>query len=101
MKKLLFVPLFLLLGACTLVRITPAGDNVAVLQPSQVTNCAAEGSITVAVISKVVVNREPEKVAQELRTLARNRAADRGDTLVAAGPPANGEQTFNIYRCRR
>ncbi len=101
MKKLVFVPLILLLGACTLVRITPAGDNVAVMQASQVTNCVPEGSITVAVISKVVVNREPEKVAQELRTLARNRAADRGDTLVPVGQPANGEQTFNIYRCRR
>lgn len=101
MRKLILIPLLLLLGSCALVKHTPAGDNVAVLQPSEVTNCSSEGSITVEVISKVVVNREPAKVAQELRTLARNRAADRGDTLVAAGPPANGEQTFNIYRCRR
>jgi hypothetical protein len=36
-----------------------------------------------------------------LRTLARNRAADSGDALVATGPVVEGEQTFNIYRCRR
>lgn len=101
MYKLSLIPLVLMLSACALVQLTPEGDNVAVLQPNEVTNCIADGSITVAVISKVVVNREPAKVQQELRTLARNRAAGRGDTLVAAGPPSNGQQTFNIYRCRR
>jgi hypothetical protein len=47
------------------------------------------------------VNRQPAQVQEELRTLARNRAADRGDAIVATGPVANGEQTYNIYRCRR
>jgi hypothetical protein len=55
----------------------------------------------VSVVDRVVVNRKFEKVEEELRILARNRAAVRGDTLVAAGPPVKGEQTFNVYRCRR
>jgi hypothetical protein len=55
----------------------------------------------VSVIDKVVVNRKFEKVEEELRILARNRAAPRGDTLVPAGPAVKGEQTFNVYRCRR
>ncbi len=101
MRKLILVTLLLLLGACTFVKLTPQGENVAVLQANEVANCTAESSITVIVVSKVVVNRQPAKVAQELRTLARNRAADRGDTLVAVGELRNGEQTFNIYRCRR
>jgi hypothetical protein len=101
LQKLILVPLVLLLASCALVKLTPEGDNVAVLQPNEVTNCSAEGSITVAVVSKFVVEREAAKVQQELRTLARNRAAGRGDTLVAAGPAADGQQTFNIYRCRR
>ncbi len=91
----------LLLGGCTFVKLTPSGENVAILQANEVANCTSEGNITVSVTSKVVVNRQPAKVAQELRTLARNRAADRGDTLVAANEPSRGEQTFNIYRCRR
>ncbi len=89
--------------ACTVswVKLTPEGENVAILQAAEVTNCTPNGSTTVTVISKVVVNRQPARVAEELRTLARNRAADRGDAIVATGPVRNGEQSYNIYRCRR
>lgn len=97
----LSVTTLLLAAGCTFVKLTPSGENVAILQANEVANCTSEGNITVSVTSKVVVNRQPAKVAQELRTLARNRAADRGDTLVAANEPRRGEQTFNIYRCRR
>jgi hypothetical protein len=89
------------LTACSFVKITPAGDNVAVLDASQVGNCISAGAVTVAVVNKVVVNRDPQTVAQELRTLARNRAASRGDTIVPTTGVVNGEQTFAIYQCRR
>jgi hypothetical protein len=101
MRKLILIPLVLLLGACSFVKLTPQGENVAILQASEVANCIPDGNITVTVVSKVIVNRQPAKVAQELRILARNRAAARGDTLVPVSEPVNGEQTFNIYRCRR
>jgi hypothetical protein len=101
MRNFMLLTLTLLLGACSFVKLTPQGENVAVLQANQVANCERQGAITVNVTSKVVVNRQPTKVAQELRTVARNRAADRGDTLVATSEPRNGEQTFDIYRCRR
>ena len=101
MRNLMLVTLTLLLSACAFVKLTPQGENVAILQMSEIANCTSEGNITVNVTSKVVVNRQPTKVAQELRTIARNRAADRGDTLVATSEPRHGEQTFNIYRCRR
>lgn len=91
-----------LLGGCTFVKLTRGGENVAILQANEVSTCTAEGTITVTVTDKVVVRRQEARVAQDLRTLARNRAAERGaDTLVAAGAPRNGEQTFNSYRCRR
>ena len=102
MRNLILITVFaVLLGGCTFVKLTPAGENVAILQANEVGNCTANGTITVNVTSKVVVNREPAKVQQELRTKARNDAADRGDTLVAVSEARNGEQTFNIYRCRR
>ena len=102
MRNLMLIgTLTLLLGGCTFVKLTPQGENVAILQANEVANCTASGNITVNVTSKVVVNRQPAKVREELRTLARNRAAARGDTLVAVNEPRNGEQTFNIYRCRR
>lgn len=94
--------LLLLLAGCSFVKVTPEGDNVAVLQASEVTNCTAQGRITVAVASKIIVNRDPAKVARDLRTLARNRAAATGDAVVAASAPTrDGQQTFDIYRCRR
>jgi hypothetical protein len=99
MQKL-FLATLLLLSGCSYVKLTPSGENVAVLQASAIGNCTAAGSTTVSVLNKVVVDRNPEKVALELRTLARNRSADRGDTIVAAGPVRDGEQTWNIYRCR-
>lgn len=103
MKHTFLFTLLLVVGGCSFVKLTPGGENVAVLQANQVGNCDSQGSINVAVTSKVVVNRDPAKVAQDLRTLARNRAASLGgDTLVAAGSPSrDGQQTFNIYRCRR
>jgi|SRR5690606_36211010 len=91
----------LALTACSFVKISPAGDNVAVLDASQVSNCTSAGAVTVAVVNKVVVNRDPQTVAQELRTLARNRAANRGDAIVPISGIVNGEQTFAIYQCRR
>jgi len=89
-----------ILSSCTWVKLTPEGENVAVLTASEVANCTRTGTTTVSVRDRVVVDRDDEKVALELRTLARNRAADRGDTIVASSRVDDGEQTFVIYRCR-
>ena len=88
------------LASCTWVKLTSAGENVAVLTQAEVANCTRTGTTTVEVRDKVVLERNQEKVALELRTLARNRAADRGDSIVASTGVNNGEQTFIIYRCR-
>jgi len=90
-----------ILSSCTWVKLTPEGENVAVLTASEVANCTRTGTTTVSVRDRVVVDRDDEKVALELRTLARNRAADRGDTIVASSRVDDGEQTFVIYRCRQ
>jgi acyl-CoA synthetase (AMP-forming)/AMP-acid ligase II len=101
MNKLILISLLFLLTSCTFVRLTPAGDNVAILQMNEVSACTSVGTTTVSVVDKIGVNRKFEKVEEELSILARNRAATRGDTLVATGPVVKGEQTFNVYRCRR
>lgn len=101
MRIITLVLCSLTLSACSFVKLTPQGDNVAILQPTEVTNCTPNGSTTVGVPAKIVVNRSPERIVDELRILARNRAASRGDAIVPAGPIQNGEQTFNIYQCRR
>ena len=89
-----------MLSSCTWVKLTPEGENVAVLSQSEVASCERTGTTTVQVLDKVVLERNREKVEQELRTLARNRAAGRGDAIVAASGIDDGEQMFVIYRCR-
>ena len=103
MKPILkFLPVITLsiLTSCTWVKLTPAGENVAVLTTAEVANCERTGTTTVSVRDKVVLDRDADKVALELRTLARNRAADRGDAIVPTSRIDDGEQTFTIYRCR-
>ena len=101
-KLFLSLVLVSLASGCSFVKLTREGENVAVLQLSEVANCEQVASTTVSVVNKVVVNRSPQTVATELRTLARNHAASRGgDAIVATSNVANGEQSYNIYRCRR
>ncbi|MDC0598766.1 DUF4156 domain-containing protein [Gammaproteobacteria bacterium] len=98
MKQLLMISV-LFLSACTWVKLSPAGEAVSVVAEQYVRSCTKTGETTVAVRDKVVLNRSPEKVAEELETLARNRAASRGDTLVVISDVVEGEQTFAIYQC--
>ena len=89
-----------ILSSCVWIKLTPEGENVAVLTSSDVTSCERTGTTTVEVLDKVLLERNPEKVEQELRTLARNRAAGRGDAIVPGSGIDDGEQLFVIYRCR-
>lgn len=88
------------LSSCTYVRLTPEGENVAVLTQGEVADCVRTGTTTVEVLEKVIINRNSDRVTQELRTLARNRAVDRGDAIVASSAVEDGEQSFVVYRCR-
>lgn len=101
MRKSGLIFIVVMLSGCSFVKLTPRGENVAVIQIGEVMACQQTSSTTVEVLDKVIVNRSPEKVALELRTLARNGAVDRGDTIVAMTPVTDGKQTFNIYRCRK
>lgn len=88
------------LSSCTWVRLTSEGDNVAILTATEVANCTRTGTTTVEVLDRAILERNPERVERELRILARNRAADRGDAIVPSTRVVDGEQTFVIYRCR-
>lgn len=89
------------LSACTWVEVEPAGEKVRVLSAAEVTGCTRVGKTTVNTMAKVgVVERFPEKVQEELNTLARNSAPDiGGDTVVPVGEPRDGVQVFEVYRC--
>ena len=98
-RTLLFTIAAVTLTSCSWVKLTPEGQNVEVMNQADLANCERTGTTTVEVLDKVLLERNPEKVEQELQTLARNRAAGRGDVIVASSVIEDGEQQFVIYRC--
>jgi len=90
------------LSSCTWVKPTAAALDVRVAYLSQIETCKQLGRVTVSVLDKVAfISRAEEDMADELETLGRNAAADmKGDTIVAMSKIVDGEQVFNVYRCK-
>lgn len=91
-----------LTSGCTWVDPIPGASSVTLVTPAHVSNCKSIGTTTSQVKAKIgIINRNDEKVAGELLTLAQNSAVEvGGDTLVAEGAPSEGTQRFRIYKCK-
>jgi hypothetical protein len=91
------------LGGCTWVKPTEAGKGVTLVPVANVTHCERLGATKSSVKHKIgSMDRNEEKVTEELVTLARNEAAEMGgDSIVAQGPAEDGEMRFDVYRCSR
>jgi hypothetical protein len=89
------------LSACTWVEPTKEGKEVLLVKAFNVQTCQHIGSTTSTVKHAIgPVTRSEEKVTEELITLAKNHAAERGgDSIVAKGPLVNGSMSFDIFRC--
>lgn len=88
-------------AGCTWVDLTEGAKSVTVVSAVN-ENCERLGSTTSRTKAEVAsVERSPEKVSEELTTLARNAAARMGGDTISADSEVNsrGEQTFGIYRC--
>jgi hypothetical protein len=92
----------LALSACTWVKPTEGAAAVVVAEPCKVRDCTRVSTLTTSVKHTIgSMQRKPEKVEQELTTLARNEAAIRGgDTIVPRGEVQEGARTFDVYRCK-
>jgi len=103
MKRLTHVGVttVLLLSGCAWVQLTNEGEQVSVIQPELAKTCKRIGQTESTVKDKVgVFERNDNKVADELQTLARNAAGRMGgDAVMAAGPVEEGKQLFYIYDC--
>jgi len=101
MKYLLVAALALTSSACTWIELTEGGTGVSVMQsaPADCKRLGQTASMTKSDIASIDRNRD--KVALELQTLARNAAANMGGNVVVAQGEIseNGEQTFVIYKC--
>jgi uncharacterized protein (DUF4213/DUF364 family) len=104
MKKYLLLILISVsfVSGCTWVHLTSEGELVQKVAAEDVEDCKRLGEATVSVKDKVVgIGRSRTKVSGELLILGQNAAAEMGgDTIVPASDIEDGEQTFNVYRCR-
>lgn len=107
MKKRVIVPALgtLLVSGmmtgCTFVKLAPNAEDVLVLKPYQARECEQVRRTTSQVMNKIgFVNRNPEAMAEELATLARNTAVESGgNAVVPDSEIENGKQRFIIYNC--
>ena len=91
----------LVLSGCSWVDLDPKADDVLLLKPFQTKQCEQIRKTTSQVLDKLwFVNRNQEKMADELATLARNTAAQLGgNAVVADSDIVEGKQTFIILNC--
>lgn len=90
-----------LLSACAGLSLTPEGEKVRILEPTEVSSCKELGKTNTSVTDTVVgVERPEDTIAKELRIIARNGAARMGgDTIVPLTVIEQGQQTFVVYKC--
>jgi hypothetical protein len=90
-------------SSCTWVKVSEQASSVAVANAANVRGCKQMSEISVSVPNKVgFIQRDADKVATELATMARNEAAgDGGDTVVPSSGIENGRQSFNVYKCNK
>lgn len=103
MKKIVMLfAIASLSSACTWVKVSEAGNDVAVSNQANVAGCDKMRTVSVKVADNLgPVNRGAEKVATELATMARNEAVKfNGDTVVPISAISDGSQDFAVYKCK-
>lgn len=101
MRLMLLLPI-LALSACTWVKPEPGAFDVDLRKPEEVAACKKLGNASTRTKASFGLNRNADKVAIELLTLARNEAVKMGgNTVVPVGQVMGGAQTFAVYTCPR
>lgn len=101
-KVMLLLALAGLSSACTWVKVTDDGAHVAVSSPAHVQGCDKKRNVYVKVKDGLgPIDRNADKVATELATMARNEAVKfGGDTVVPTSAISDGSQEFAVYKCK-
>lgn len=101
-RAMLLGLLFAVTVGCTWVDISPAGKEVMLVKPANVSNCRYIGVTTSTVKGAIGnLNRPEHKVTEELQTMARNQAAVMGgDSIIAKNETrTQSTQAFDVYKC--
>jgi hypothetical protein len=87
---------------CAWVELTEDGSGVRIAGNAEsIEGCERLGRVTSTTRARIAgMERNDERQAEELETLARNEAAALGaDTLVPASPIEDGQRVWTAYRC--
>lgn len=101
LKALFVTALVTMLSACSWVEVTEQGAQVSVSSYEQVASCEKLGYTRSLVKNKIgFLDRDVDKMTEELTTLAQNEAALMGgDTIVPRAPVKDGVMVFDVYLC--
>ncbi len=101
LSGIILIVLIMFLPGCTWVKPTVLGEDVSLVEQGAVEKCEKLGTTTSYVKHTLgPIDRNKEKVREELVTLAKNRAAEMGgNTIVAEGQPEMGNMSFKVYWC--
>ncbi|WP_439135178.1 DUF4156 domain-containing protein [Pseudomaricurvus sp.] len=87
-------------SGCTWVKSEPGAYDVDLKTANDVLNCEKLGSASTRTKDSFGFDRNADKVAIELLTLARNEAVGQGgNAVVPTSKIVEGRQTFAIYKC--
>jgi hypothetical protein len=91
----------LTLGGCTWVKLTEEGKSVRVISLDEAQRCIKKGELTTSVRDEVgPLERNRQKVLDEVESLARNDARSIGANAIApVSDLVNGERRFAAYDC--
>ncbi len=91
------------ISGCTWVELKPEAQSIAVARSQDIASCKQVSHVTANVMDGVAfLDRNEEKVAEELTTIARNEAVRLGgDTVVPSSSITDGSQHFTIYQCKK
>ncbi|ARU58913.1 lipoprotein [Oleiphilus messinensis] len=100
---MLFVSLFAVLPGCAWVETTPEGEQVHLGHEAEIGDCKKVGMITASGVNKYgFIERNEDKVKEELAILARNEAAEMGaNVIVPEDEVVEGRQRFVAYFCSK
>ncbi len=103
LRGVLLSVVVLSLTACSWVKVTEEGNQVVLRGYEEVTMCKKLGYTRSLVKDKIgFIERDADKMTEELIVLAKNEAAVMGgDTIVARAPVKDGQMVFDVYRCKR
>jgi len=103
MRRFTFITFVIaIISGCAWVKPSADASQVQVLNHQQAEQCQQIARTTVSVLDNIVfIPRSEQQVAEELKTLARNSAAEvQGNCVVPISKVIDGEQIYNIYNCK-